>query len=94
MTAPRLKPESISCRSVRVHPADRHGMPIERDENQIFNTYGGRRVPVIGELVLEKLKIMDEVAYVRFASVYRDSRMWNTLPDGLENCLKEVDRKD
>jgi transcriptional repressor NrdR len=25
----------------------------------------------IGELVMEKLKILDDVAYVRFASVYR-----------------------
>lgn len=28
----------------------------------------------IGELTLEKLKALDEVAYIRFASVYREFR--------------------
>jgi hypothetical protein len=34
---------------------------------------GDREVPsrVIGELVMEELRLLDEVAYVRFASVYR-----------------------
>lgn len=34
---------------------------------------GGREVPssLIGEMVMERLKALDEVAYVRFASVYR-----------------------
>lgn len=38
---------------------------------------GEREVPstVVGELVIEALRGLDEVAYVRFASVYRASRM-------------------
>jgi transcriptional repressor NrdR len=42
----------------------------------------------IGELVIEGLKSLDDVAYVRFASVYRDfreARDFNTLIDELEN---------
>ena len=46
---------------------------IDEIENQIFNMEE-KEVPtsVIGELVMEKLKMLDEVAYVRFASVYKD----------------------
>lgn len=43
----------------------------------------------IGELVMEKLKVMDEVAYVRFASVYREFRDINTFRDELNKLLGE-----
>ena len=43
----------------------------------------------IGELVMEKLKAIDEVAYVRFASVYRQFKDINTFMEELNNLLKE-----
>ncbi len=43
----------------------------------------------IGELVMDKLKAVDEVAYVRFASVYRQFKDINTFMDELNNLLKE-----
>ena len=43
----------------------------------------------IGELVMEKLKEVDEVAYVRFASVYRQFRDINTFMDELSKLLKD-----
>ena len=43
----------------------------------------------IGELVMEKLKDIDEVAYVRFASVYRQFKDVNTFMDELKKILKE-----
>ena len=43
----------------------------------------------IGELAMEKLKSIDEVAYVRFASVYRQFRDINTFMDELEKLLKD-----
>lgn len=43
----------------------------------------------IGELVMEKLKDIDEVAYVRFASVYRQFRDINTFMDELNKLLKK-----
>ena len=43
----------------------------------------------IGELAMEKLKSIDEVAYVRFASVYRQFKDINTLMDELAKLLKE-----
>lgn len=41
----------------------------------------------IGELVMEKLKSVDEVAYVRFASVYRQFKDINTFMDELNKLL-------
>lgn len=43
----------------------------------------------IGELIMEKLKAMDEVAYVRFASVYRQFKDLNTFVDELTKLLDE-----
>jgi transcriptional repressor NrdR len=43
----------------------------------------------IGELVMEKLKDVDEVAYVRFASVYRQFKDINTFMDELSTLLKK-----
>ncbi len=42
----------------------------------------------IGELAMEKLKKIDEVAYVRFASVYRQFRDINSFMDELRPLLK------
>lgn len=43
----------------------------------------------IGELVMEKLKKIDEVAYVRFASVYRQFKDINTFMTELNKLLCE-----
>lgn len=42
----------------------------------------------IGELVMEKLKEIDEVAYVRFASVYRQFKDINTFMAELNKLLE------
>lgn len=43
----------------------------------------------IGELVMEKLKKIDEVAYVRFASVYRQFKDINTFMNELNKLLSK-----
>ena len=43
----------------------------------------------IGEMVMNKLKDVDEVAYVRFASVYRSFKDINTFMDELSKLLTE-----
>ncbi len=45
----------------------------------------------IGEMVMSKLKLVDEVAYVRFASVYRQFKDVNTFFDELQ---KLIDKKN
>lgn len=52
---------------------------------------GEREVPssTIGELVMDELRQLDEVAYIRFASVYRrfdDIEEFRSMIDGLENA--------
>ena len=50
-----------------------------------------REVPSaeIGELVMDKLKDVDEVSYVRFASVYRQFKDINTFMSELNKLLQE-----
>ncbi|RKD27680.1 transcriptional repressor NrdR [Caminicella sporogenes DSM 14501] len=43
----------------------------------------------IGELVMNELKNLDEVAYVRFASVYRQFKDINTFMEELKKILRE-----
>ena len=47
------------------------------------------KTTVIGEMVMERLKELDEVAYVRFASVYRQFKDINTFMLELNKLLKE-----
>ena len=47
----------------------------------------------IGELVMEKLKKIDEVAYVRFASVYRQFKDINTFMTELNKLLNDQSEK-
>lgn len=62
---------------------------IDEIETSIFNMEE-REVPatVVGELVMRKLKDLDEVAYVRFASVYREFKDVNAFMDELAKFLK------
>ena len=62
---------------------------VEDVENAIFNTEQKEvSSTLIGELVMERLKKLDQVAYVRFASVYREFKDVNTFMDELKKLLK------
>ena len=47
----------------------------------------------IGEMIMNKLSILDEVAYVRFASVYRQFRDVNQFMNELQNILEKTKKK-
>ena len=55
-----------------------------------------REVPssLIGELYMEKLKEIDQVAYVRFASVYRQFKDINSFLDELKNILEQEKKQN
>lgn len=55
-----------------------------------------REVPssLIGELCMEKLKEIDQVAYVRFASVYRQFKDINSFLDELKNILEQEKKQN
>lgn len=61
---------------------------IDEVENSVFNL-NTSEVPTttIGELVMDKLKELDQVAYVRFASVYREFKDVNTFMEELKKLL-------
>jgi transcriptional repressor NrdR len=44
----------------------------------------------VGEMIMDRLKDLDEVAYVRFASVYRSFKDINTFMDELKKLLGDV----
>lgn len=59
-------------------------------ENEINKTYLSEiESNKIGEMVMDKLKDVDEVSYVRFASVYRQFKDINTFVKELKNILTE-----
>ena len=62
-------------------------------ENEVNKNYISEiEAEKIGEMVMEKLKDVDEVAYVRFASVYRQFKDINTFVTELKNILMERNR--
>ncbi len=62
---------------------------VDEVETEIYNREE-REIPsqVIGELVMNKLKDLEAVAYVRFASVYREFKDINTFMDELKKVLE------
>ena len=58
-------------------------------ENEIF-ALGTSEIKsnIIGEIVMDKIKEVDQVAYVRFASVYREFKDVNTFIDEIKKLTK------
>lgn len=77
-----------SCHKRPVSIAQINSM-VDEIETQIFND-GEKEIPTttIGKIVMEKLKCLDEVAYVRFASVYREFKDINTFMDEIKKIIK------
>lgn len=61
---------------------------VERIETKIFRLEGKEiSSKMIGEIVMEELQSLDEVAYVRFASIYREFKDVNTFMDEIKKIL-------
>ena len=62
---------------------------LDEIELAIFNREE-KEIPssVIGEIVMDKLRELDPVAYVRFALVYREFKDVNTFMDELKKFLE------
>ena len=62
---------------------------VDEVENEVFNMAEKEiSSQVIGELLMNRLKDLDAVAYVRFASVYREFKDVNTFMDELKKMLE------
>lgn len=86
----RSKIESGVFRSCHKRPISVAQMTavVDEVENAIFNREE-KEIPtnIIGEILMDKLKDLDPVAYVRFASVYREFKDVNTFMDELKKIL-------
>ena len=62
---------------------------VDDIETEIFSREE-KEIPsaLIGEMIMDRLKDLDAVAYVRFASVYREFKDVNTFMDELKKVLK------
>ncbi len=63
---------------------------VDNIEQALLNSYEREITSIhVGELAMQELKNIDEVAYVRFASVYRQFGDINTFMDELKDLLNK-----
>ncbi len=86
----RAKIESGVLRACHKRPvsATQITQLVDEVENEI-STLEDKEIPsrVIGEIVMKKLKNLDAVAYVRFASVYREFKDVDSFMDELKGFI-------
>ena len=88
----RSKIERGIVRSCHKRPVsyDQIVSTVEEIEAEIFNKEEKEiSSNEIGEIVMDKIKELDQVAYVRFASVYREFKDVNTFMDEIKKILKK-----
>jgi transcriptional repressor NrdR len=91
--------DEVKLRSGMVRALERRPVNAEAIEESItriihaMQTLGEREVAsrVVGELVMEELRALDEVAYVRFASVYRRFQDVTEFQDEIERLRDATD---
>ncbi len=88
----RAKIEAGILRACHKRPvsADRISQLVDTLEVDIFNREEKEvSSSEIGEIVMNRLQELDPVAYVRFASVYREFKDVNTFMDELKKILDQ-----
>ena len=78
-----------SCEKRPVPVADMERMALEIEQELQNKLEREISTELVGEMVMDKLKKADEVAYVRFASVYRQFKDINTFMSELNKLLQE-----
>ena len=78
-----------SCEKRPVPVADMERMALEIEQELQNKLEREISTELVGEMVMDKLKKADEVAYVRFASVYRQLKAINTFMSELNKLLNE-----
>ncbi|MDE7197836.1 MAG: transcriptional regulator NrdR [Lachnospiraceae bacterium] len=89
-TYDRSKIEAGVLRACHKRPisANQINKLVDEVETEVFNREEKEiSSQVIGELVMNKLKDLEAVAYVRFASVYREFKDINTFMEELKSVL-------
>ncbi|NLY56463.1 MAG: transcriptional repressor NrdR [Firmicutes bacterium] len=71
----------------RAIPLARLEKLVDEVEQELLNEYREVSSAVIGDVVMDKLRELDQVAYVRFASVYRQFKDINRFMQELQSLL-------
>ena len=89
----KIKNGLIKSCEKRPVPIDQIEGVVSYIENEINKNYMTEiETKIIGEMIMDKLKDIDEVSYVRFASVYRQFKDINTFVNELKTILMEKDK--
>ena len=92
----RAKIETSVLRACHKRPvsAEQISQVVDAVEAEVFNM-GEKEIPskAIGELVIGHIQDLDQVAYVRFASVYREFKDVHTFMDELKAIMNKDDKK-
>ncbi len=88
----KLRNSMVRALEKRPVPADEFEQAVGRLVHKL-RTMGEREVPsrMVGELVMEELRNLDEIAYVRFASVYRSFQDVTEFQDEIRR-LQDISR--
>lgn len=83
-----------ACEKRPVAMEDIHALVI--DIERVLASRMESEVPssLIGEIVMDKLKALDDVAYVRFASVYREFADINMFMQEMESLIQKKDIRE
>ncbi|HEX4154933.1 MAG TPA: transcriptional regulator NrdR [Acidobacteriaceae bacterium] len=82
-----------SCQKRKVSVAQMQAIVDSAESFVIDSPERERSTTSIGELIMHRLKEIDTVAYIRFASVYRDFKDVNEFKEELEGLLRGKDVK-
>ena len=83
----------LSCQKRKVSTTQMQGIVDAVESFVIDSTERERPTAAIGELIMNRLREIDSVAYIRFASVYRDFKDVNEFKAELEGLLRGKDTK-
>lgn len=86
----KIKKGIISACTKRPISVEEIDRIVNEVETEIFSDNEKKIKSVdIGEKILQKLKAVDEVAYIRFASVYRNFKEVDSFGEEVENIKKK-----
>jgi len=82
-----------SCQKRKVSVAQMQSIVDSAEAYVVDSPERERSTTSIGELIMQQLREIDTVAYIRFASVYRDFKDVNEFKEELEGLLRGKDTK-
>ena len=83
----------LACQKRKVSTTQMQGIVDAVESYVVDSAERERTTASLGELIMHRLREIDSVAYIRFASVYRDFKDVNEFKQELEGLLRSKDPK-